>query len=121
MDSRHANHVGANEAFDRRKFLASVDGNLEPLREVAQLFLEDYPRRLAAIRDALARRDCAALENAAHMLKGSAGYICADSVFDAAVEVETIARSGDLARAGRACTKLQQETGRLARALATVG
>ena len=104
--------------FDRHRFLANVDGNLELAREVAQLFLDDCPRRLAALRDAMVRRDCAALEQAAHTLKGSAGYISAPDVFTAADAVETIARCGDLTAANDACARLQHATGQLVQALA---
>ena len=106
--------------FDKGRFLANVDGNLELMHEVAQLFLEDCPRRLAALHEAMARRDRAALEHAAHKLKGSAGYISAPGVFTAADEVEAIARCGDLADADDACARLQQETRQLAQVLASL-
>jgi two-component system sensor histidine kinase/response regulator len=111
---------GADEVFDQGRFLANVDGNLELMREVAQLFLEDCPRRLAALQDAMLRRDRRALEHTAHTLKGSAGYLSAPGVFTAADEVETIARCGDLADANHACAKLQQETRQLAQVLASL-
>ena len=110
----------ADEIFDRGRFLANVDGNLELMHEVAQLFLEDCPRRLAALHDAMARRDRAALEQAAHTLKGSAGYISASGVYTAADAVEAIARCGDLADADDACAKLQRETRQLAQLLASL-
>ncbi len=106
--------------FDRGRFLANVDGNLELMHEIAQLFLEECPRRLNALRDAVARRDRAALEQAAHTLKGSAGYISASGVFTAADTVETLARFGDFEEAHRACARLQQETHQLAQVLASL-
>jgi two-component system sensor histidine kinase/response regulator len=106
--------------FDRRRFLANVDGNLEVLQEVARLFLEDCPRRLAALDDARTRRDRVALEHAAHTLKGSAGYLSAPGVFRAADKLETIARCGDLADADAACATLQLETRELAEVLSTL-
>lgn len=110
----------SGEVFDRGRFLASVDGNTRVLREIAQLFLEDCPRRLAALRGALAGRDLTALESAAHVLKGSAAYIGASTMFAAANRVEVVARRGDLPRARAACAKLQKETVRLVRALSRV-
>jgi HPt (histidine-containing phosphotransfer) domain-containing protein len=108
----------ADEVFDRGKFLANVDGNVQLMQEVVGLFLADCPRRMAAVHDAVARGDRTALEHAAHMLKGSAGYISAPAVFSAALELETIARHGDLADAHRACAKLQQVTRYLEQVLA---
>jgi len=110
--------IAAATVFDHHRFLANVDGNLDLMREIAQLFLEDCPRRLAALHDAMARRDRAALEQAAHTLKGSAGYISAPGVFLAADAVETIARCGDLSAVDDACTRLQLETRQLVQALA---
>ena len=114
MDTSYA----AAQVFDHSRFLANVDGNLDLMHEIAQLFLEDCPRRLAALHDAMVRRDCAALEQAAHTLKGSAGYISAPGVFSAADAVETIARCGDLTAADDACARLQQATRQLVQALA---
>jgi two-component system sensor histidine kinase/response regulator len=117
MSTTHAAHG----VFDRGRFLANVDGNLKLMHEVAQLFLEDCPRRLAALDDAMTRRDRVALEHAAHILKGSAGYISAPGVFTAADEVETIARCGDLADVDDACAKLQREARHLAQVLSDLG
>ena len=114
MDSKRPH----GQVFDRVRFLASVDGNLEALHEVAQLFLADCYRRLAALDDALARGDRAALESAAHMLKGSAGYIGAERMCAAADEVEAMARRGELAQAHDACAELALATIDLAQALA---
>jgi two-component system sensor histidine kinase/response regulator len=106
------------EVFNRARFLASVDGNLETLREIAQLFLEDCYRRLAALEHALVRRDHTGLESAAHMLKGSAGYIGAERMFAAADAVEAMARRGDLAQMHGACARLARATLDLADVLA---
>jgi HPt (histidine-containing phosphotransfer) domain-containing protein len=110
----------AGEVFDKARFLASLDGNVNVLREIAQLFIEDCPRRLAALREALARRDAAALESAAHLLKGSAGYIGASRMFAAADEVEILARRGEVASVDTGCARLERETLRLVRVLAAV-
>lgn len=116
----NASEVSAEGVFDRARFLASAGGDPELLHELAQLFLDDCPQRLSALRDALARRDRSALETAAHTLKGSAGYIGASDVFAAAAEVEAIARSGDLADADAACAKLQQATVHLVQVLSAI-
>lgn len=116
LDAR-AEKSAAEVVFDRARFLANVDGNVELLREFAQLFLDDCPRQLSALHDALARGDSRGVESAAHILKGSAGYIGAAGVFAAADELETIARCGDLAHADRACAKLHDAAVHLLRVL----
>ncbi|HZS01884.1 MAG TPA: response regulator [Chloroflexota bacterium] len=81
-------------------------------REVARLFLEDTPRRLAALQDALAAADPAALASTAHALKGEASLIGAREVAALARELELQARMGQphgselmVARLAAACER----------------
>ena len=60
-------------AFDRHVALLRVGGDEELLKEIAEIFLEDYPKVLAEIQAALACGDARRLEQSAHTLKGSAG------------------------------------------------
>jgi HPt (histidine-containing phosphotransfer) domain-containing protein len=106
------------DVFDRVTFLHSIGGSLEVFRELAELFLGECARRLAAVRDALDHRDSGALEDAAHLIKGSAGYLRAPRAYTAAQTVETLARAHDLTLAHEACAQLEQEVVRLARVLA---
>jgi HPt (histidine-containing phosphotransfer) domain-containing protein len=106
------------DVFDFTTFLRSIDGNVRVFRELAELLMADCPRRLACVRDALERQDGEALESAAHMLKGSAGYFCAPSAYAAAVAVEAVAQARDFIRARAACARLEHEVDRLMRALA---
>jgi hypothetical protein len=57
--------------LDRELALTRVGGDAELLKEIASLFLEDYPLSLAELRDALARGDATKVERTAHGLKGS--------------------------------------------------
>ncbi|RMH20474.1 MAG: Hpt domain-containing protein, partial [Acidobacteria bacterium] len=60
--------------------LRQLDGDGTFLAQVIELYRRDAPRQLAAIDDALAAGDAAALERAAHTLKGSAGELGAHRV-----------------------------------------
>lgn len=111
--------TAAAEAFDSVTFLRSIGGNLDVFRELAGLFVADSARRLAALRDALERQDGEALENAAHVLKGSAGYFCAPRAYAAALKVETLALAADFTLAQEACSKLEHEIIRLTTELAS--
>ncbi len=106
-----------DDVIDRTDVLARFEGDAELFQEVAELFLEDCPERMTHVRDALARRDCDALQRAAHSLKGSAGNFGAAATVEAALRVELLARAGDLAHAGEACAVLEQEAARLTHAL----
>ena len=111
--------VGLPEVFDKVAFLRAVDGDLAVLRRLAELFVEESSWRLAAVREALERHESKALEEAAHLIKGSAGYFCARRTYAAAHAVETLARAGNFAQADEACARLEQEVLCLAHALTT--
>ncbi len=95
--------------LDEDKLLAHLDGDRELLTELAALFLEDYPKRLSDIRDAIHSSDGPALQRAAHALKGSALNLMAGPVSQAAQELETAGERGDLSHATDACAALEKE------------
>ncbi|MBI4517041.1 MAG: Hpt domain-containing protein [Deltaproteobacteria bacterium] len=103
----------ADSILDQDTMLARLEGDVELLREIAALFLEDYPERLAALHAAIAGGDAQALELAAHSLKGSLGNFAAERAVAAALRLELIGRGGNLARAGEACAELEKELARL--------
>lgn len=74
--------------------LERAGGDQQICVELCNVFLEDAPKRLALIRQALTAGDAAALRRAAHGFKGAA------SVFDAAVVVAAARRLEDAAVAG---------------------
>jgi HPt (histidine-containing phosphotransfer) domain-containing protein len=77
------------------------------LGELAALFLEDGPIRLAAIRAGVERRDAGALEAAAHALRGSAANFEATQAVDAALKLELMGQKGNLTGVDEAFTHLQ--------------
>jgi HPt (histidine-containing phosphotransfer) domain-containing protein len=97
--------------------LERVEDDRELLRELVGLFLDDAPPRLTAIHDAVDSRDAKALQQNAHALKGSAGNLAAQVVFETARELEQIARTGDWTRAEETCAVLESELDRLTAAL----
>ena len=99
--------VTRKEAVDMREALARVDGDKELLGEMAALFLEEYPRFLAQIQEAIDKKDPSSLSYAAHTLKGSVGNFAASDAFEAAFALERIGRQGDLARASAALVDLE--------------
>lgn len=104
--------------LDRAKLLRAFGVNMDVLCRLADLFIHDCPRRLEAMRTALAHHDAVGLEHVAHTFMGSAGYFAGDRAYAAAVALEALARSGDLTRAEPACAALEREIARLTRALA---
>ena len=94
--------------LDEAVALSRVGGDVELLREVVGLFLDDYPQSLEMIRDAVARGDQSGLERHAHSLKGSVSTFGAQETFDAALALEKQGRTGDLADAQGGLHRLEQ-------------
>src|SRR5262249_44446063 len=68
--------------FDEEDLRARVAGDEQLMADVVRLFMDDCPKRLAAIKDAIDAGDAAALKSAAHTLKGAAGNLSASGVFE---------------------------------------
>jgi PAS domain S-box-containing protein len=103
--------------WDRAVGLQRLGGDERLLADVAQIFLQDSPGWVAAVRAALARGDTAGLRRAAHTLKGAVGYFGAAAVAAAALRLEELGRAGDLAPAPAALESLEQALSRLRPAL----
>jgi HPt (histidine-containing phosphotransfer) domain-containing protein len=69
--------------------------------------------RVAAIRAAVQQRDAQGIRAAAHRLKGSAGYLRAAFVVDAAARLELIGHEGRLAEAAAALEQLDDAVAQL--------
>src|SRR3989454_8762429 len=84
------------EVLDKAAVLDRVDGDAKLLMEIVALFLDDSPKLLAEIREAIARGDSVRLEHAAHRLKGSAGRLCSEAVSDEAFRIEEVGGEEEL-------------------------
>ena len=84
------------QLLDRANALARVGGDLDLLREIAALFLDEYPRELDEIRTALASGDAHTLERSAHGLKGAVANFGARAAVDAAFQLEQLGKAGKL-------------------------
>ena len=74
--------------FDEGALLNRLSGNTALMIEVIGIFIEDCPALLAAIEDAITRRNPDDLRKAAHALKGTAGNLSAISLFEGAALLE---------------------------------
>ena len=94
--------------LDRALALSRVGGDEDLLREIAELFLDDYPQLVEKIKQALAANDPRGLERASHSLKGSVANFGADPAYQAALELERIGRTNDMSHAKAAYQRLEQ-------------
>ena len=99
--------------FDRAVALEQVAGDLELLREIAGLFLQDAPRWLADIKSGIARRDGDTLERAAHTLKGAISTFGVKSAHALALQLEQMGRGRNFTDAEAVGRQLEQEIARL--------
>ena len=106
--------IGTSQIIDTAEFLESIGGEMEIVRDLVGLFLdEDCPKLMTNLREAVARCDSKGVQSAAHALKGLTGEFCAKPAFEAALTLETIGRNGDLSRVEEAYAVLQKEIERL--------
>jgi len=110
MKSNTDQKSGVQEQFahlDEALALSRVGGDFELLREVAGLFLEDYPHALNRIRSAVEADDASGVEHNAHSLKGSVSTFGAKDVFESALALETQGRGGNLSGARDGLRRLE--------------
>jgi len=93
--------------LDEAVALSRVGGDFDLLKEVVELFLDDYPQALDKIRAAIAQRDPTGVEHHAHSLKGSVSTFGAQGAFEAALALEKKGRSGDLSGVDDGLSKLE--------------
>ena len=100
-------------AIDPDALLSNLGGDEELLVEIIDLFVDDCPKVMDAIRGAVADGDAEAVCQAAHRLKGSVGSLSAAPAFEAARHLEDVGRGGEMAAAPAALAALENEIERL--------
>ncbi len=101
----------------RDELLQRVEGDLQLLQDLVEVFREDLPGRLRALRDALERDDLDAVLAGAHAIKGSVSTFAAAAAYEAASQLEDLARSGKDDGLKTATDVLEREISRLQPAL----
>ena len=103
--------------LDWNEALRTLKGDRELLKVVVETFLEESPRLLSTIRQALAGGDPSALRIAAHTLKGSMHYFGSTRAYERAFELEKMGQQGKLGDAAETLAALEAEMARLLPAL----
>jgi HPt (histidine-containing phosphotransfer) domain-containing protein len=96
---------------ERLAHLRNDDGslNVEFLTELAALFFDTTPPKVAELRGALERGDALAVEKAAHFIKGSCSQIGLEGLRQAFADAESAARGGDLPPVAERMPALERE------------
>jgi len=100
--------------------VASLGGNEALARQAATAFLQEAPRLLSRIAQALAAGDADAIARAAHTLKSAVGNFPAPTAVEAAHRLEARARSGDLREARADIAALEDALRSVSEALAAL-
>jgi HPt (histidine-containing phosphotransfer) domain-containing protein len=86
-----------------------VGGDERLLRDLIGLFLGEYERWLVEARQFIEAGKAADLKRVAHNLKGSLGHFGAQTAFETARALETLARNGILNDALALCGELERQ------------
>ena len=110
--------TGETQVFNLAEALDRVEGDVDLLKEMIDIFLEECPRMLADIERAITASNSHALHHAAHTLKGSVSNFGAPRATTASFALEKMGRQQELAQAAAAFTTLKNEMALLGPALA---
>lgn len=108
LDKRGGDAAGdAARSFHASAIEKSLGGDVVVVKRLVDLYLETTPPLVARIMQSLLSADAPALAYAAHTLKGSLSQIGNATARDLAAELETLARAGKLAEAGKMALELE--------------
>ena len=96
-------------AWDTKRALEKLGGDEQLLRDVLGLFLEDVPKHMTSLRQAVTQGDTEAVAKIAHSLKGELGYLGISELSRKAGELEEMGRKGDLQYAAGAFAAFETE------------
>jgi HPt (histidine-containing phosphotransfer) domain-containing protein len=94
--------------LDRACMMERVEGDHELLNELIQMFVDEAPGLLAAMRAALEQGNMPVLERTAHSMKGASGNLCAQHTSAAAGRLEQDAKRGDVNASTQSLTNLER-------------
>ncbi|MEM7350270.1 MAG: Hpt domain-containing protein [Acidobacteriota bacterium] len=106
----------AHEPIERLREMGRVLGGDVP-RRILQVYLGDAPQRLAALRQSLTAGDAAAVEQAAHALKGSSANLGAVTLADLCHEIERQSRDSPTAGTVEQLSAVEAEYARVEQAM----
>jgi two-component system sensor histidine kinase/response regulator len=107
----------SEQIFDKTKALENLGGDMDLLKEIIEIFLDDFPNQIKQIREGILTGDAEVVEHAAHSLKGSVANFAAKRAYDAAYRLEVLGREGNLGEANEALGDLDKEIEEMKNAL----
>jgi len=103
--------------FDSEALLDAFDHDWDFFNEAVEMFVDDYPPMVDALRESLKAKDADALRRTAHALKGMVGNFQGRDAAEAAFNLEEMGRQGEFDGADQACERLVNELAELEKTL----
>jgi PAS domain S-box-containing protein len=97
------------DVFDRAGFLDRLMGDEDLANEIFSEFLEDVPRKLITLKEALGKGDAPSVQIEAHTLKGASANVGALALQEMAYQIEVAGEAGDLVKAGSLAAQLDKQ------------
>ncbi len=88
--------AAASVTMDKTLLIEAFDGDWNFLKEVVEVFLDDYPRLLDNLRKSLKKGDCDTFMRSAHSLKGMLKNFRAETAAEMAFDLEKKGKEADL-------------------------
>ena len=95
--------------WNKAEALGRIEGDEELLLEMCQIFLENSPKLLRKLQQAVAAGDADAVMRTAHSLKGESSYLQASGTSNAARQLEEMGRNQNLSGAGDTLAVLERQ------------
>lgn len=95
----------------------SPEGDSEFLRELVSIYLEDTPKQLSKLEQAITNQDAGQVVHAAHTIKGSSGNFGAAGFAKLAQEMEAHGKSNNLTAAAAALPEFKNAFAQVVAAL----
>ena len=96
-------------SWNKAEALGRIGGDEKLLQELCQIFLEESPKLLQRLQQAVAADDPDAVMRAAHSLKSESSYLGAGGTSQTARQLEEMGRNKNLARARDTLATLERE------------
>jgi HPt (histidine-containing phosphotransfer) domain-containing protein len=107
------NDRSSQVAVNLPELLVRVDNDRDLLRELIELFKEEFPRLLQQLQEYIVRGDMKSVEDTCHSLKGMLAGLSAMPAAAAVARVEQMGRAGDSRGLSEAVTLLEREVEKL--------
>ena len=106
-----------NNIINKDELMERIDGDMELLSQMIELFLEDNPKNMAKIQEAILNNNTRDLERAAHTIKGSISNFSTGKAFETVFKLEKMGRDGEITNAEEIFSVLRNELQKLEAAL----